>query len=112
MNCWSSCFEREELMSTGIGLGIGVPHVRLNSVDDLVLAFGICREPIIDYVTLDDEPVRLIAMIAVNAGQHAKHLRALSAVTGILKDKAIRTAVLAAETTDAAFELLTQGGKQ
>lgn len=104
--------QREALMSTGIGLGIGVPHVRLNSVDDLVVAFGICREPIVDYVSIDDEPIRLIAMIAVNAGQHAKHIRALSAVTGILKDKAIRTAILAAESTDAAYELLTQGGDQ
>jgi len=99
-------FQREELMSTGIGLGIGVPHVRLNSVDDLVVAFGICREPIIDYPSLDDLPIRLIAMIAANAGQHAKHIRALSTVTGVLKDKDTRTAVLASETTGTAYQLL------
>ena len=101
-------FQREELMSTGIGLGIGVPHVRLNSVDDLVVAFGICREAIVDYPSLDDLPVRLIAMIAANAGQHAKHIRALSTVTGVLKNEATRTAVLAAETTDRAYQLLTR----
>ena len=101
-------FEREELMSTGIGLGIGVPHVRLNSVDDLVVAFGICREAIVDYQSLDDHPIRLIAMIAANAGQHAKHIRALSTVTGVLKDEATRIAVLAAETTDRAYQLLTR----
>ena len=101
-------FQREELMSTGIGLGIGVPHVRLNSVDDLVVAFGICREPIIDYPSLDDLPIRLIAMIAANADQHAKHIRVLSTVAGVLKDQATRTAVLAAETTDKAYQLLTR----
>jgi PTS system nitrogen regulatory IIA component len=101
-------FQREELMSTGIGLGIGVPHVRLNSVDDLVVAFGICSKPIIDYSSLDDLPIRLIAMIAANAGQHAKHIRALSTVTGVLKDEATRTAVLAAETTERAYQLLTR----
>jgi PTS system nitrogen regulatory IIA component len=101
-------FQREELMSTGIGLGIGVPHVRLNSVDDLVVAFGICRQDIIDYPSLDDLPIRLIAMIAANAGQHAKHIRALSTVTGILKNPAMRVAVLAAETTEAAYQLLTR----
>ena len=105
-------FQREELMSTGIGMGIGVPHVRLNTVDDLVVAFGICREPVVDYTSLDDEPIRLIAMIAVNSDQHAKHIRALSAVTGILKDKAIRMAVLAAESPDQAYDLLTQGERQ
>ncbi len=101
-------FQREELMSTGIGLGIGVPHVRLNSVDDLVMAFGICRTAIIGYPSLDDRPIRLIAMIAANAGQHAKHIRALSTVTGVLKDETTRTAVLAAETTFEAYELLTR----
>lgn len=105
-------FQREELMSTGIGLGIGVPHVRLNSVDDLVVAFGICREPIIDYASLDDAPIRIIAMMAVNSGQHAKHIRALSTVTGILKDKATRLAVLAATTTEEIYQLLTQGERQ
>ena len=101
-------FQREELMSTGIGLGIGVPHVRLNSVDDLVMAFGICRTAIIDYPSLDDRPIRLIAMIAANADQHAKHIRALSTVTGVLKNETTRTAVLAAETTFEAYELLTR----
>jgi PTS system nitrogen regulatory IIA component len=101
-------FQREELMSTGIGLGIGVPHVRLNSVDDLLVSFGICREAIIDYPSLDDLPIRLIAMIAANTGQHAKHIRALSTVTGVLKNEATRTAVLAADTADEAYDLLTR----
>ena len=105
-------FQREELMSTGIGLGIGVPHVRLNSVDDLVIAFGVCRNPIVDYSSLDDEPIRLIAMIAVNSDQHAKHIRALSSVTGVLKDKDVRMAILAAESSDQVYDLLTQGGRQ
>jgi len=104
--------QREELMSTGIGLGIGVPHVRSNSVDDLVMAFGICREAIIDYASLDNEPIRLIAMIAVNSGQHAKHIRALSTVTGVLKDKSTRLAVLAADSTEKVYQLLTQGERQ
>lgn len=34
-------FAREELMSTGIGMGIAVPHVRSVHVKDLVMAVGI-----------------------------------------------------------------------
>jgi hypothetical protein len=34
-------FEREEMMSTGIGLGLGVPHVRLPGVRNLAMAVGI-----------------------------------------------------------------------
>ena len=37
---------REELMSTGIGFGVGVPHVRIDSVSDLVMAVAVCRKPV------------------------------------------------------------------
>ena len=40
--------KREELMSTAIGRGIAIPHVRLSSVTDLVMSVGICKNPIID----------------------------------------------------------------
>ena len=56
--------KREELMSTAIGKGIAIPHVRLSSVTDLVMAVGICKTPINDYQTIDDEPVKLLFMIA------------------------------------------------
>ena len=35
--------KREELMSTAIGRGIAIPHVRLSSVTDLVMSVGICK---------------------------------------------------------------------
>ncbi len=38
--------KREELMSTAIGRGIAIPHVRLSSVTDLVMAVGVCKKPI------------------------------------------------------------------
>ena len=53
--------KREELMSTAIGRGIAIPHVRLSSVTDLVMAVGVCKKPIADFQTLDDQPVNLFA---------------------------------------------------
>ena len=44
----SEILRREELMSTAIGRGIAIPHVRLSSVTDLVVAVGISRCDIID----------------------------------------------------------------
>jgi PTS system nitrogen regulatory IIA component len=45
---------REELMSTAIGRGIAIPHVRLHSVTDLVVSVGISRVDIADFNPLDD----------------------------------------------------------
>ncbi|HRZ65033.1 MAG TPA: helix-turn-helix domain-containing protein, partial [Spirochaetia bacterium] len=50
---------REELMSTAIGRGIAIPHVRLSSVTDLVVSVGVSQCDIIDFQSLDDQPVRL-----------------------------------------------------
>jgi len=98
---------REELMSTGIGLGLGVPHVRLNSVDDIVMAVGVCRAPIEDYDSLDGQPVRLVFMIAAHTDQHAKHIKLLSALSQCLKDEAVREMICAAETPEQVFAILS-----
>jgi len=98
---------RESLLSTGLGLGIGVPHTRLESITDMVVAVGWCRHPLLDYVGLDGGPVELILMIAASPNQHAEYLRLLASVTARLKNDEFRRAVLTAENTEAAFRLLT-----
>jgi PTS system nitrogen regulatory IIA component len=100
-------FRREELMSTGIGFGVGVPHVRLASVDDLVLALGIARQPIADYASLDTVPVQILCMVAAGSAQHPQYIRALSAISTRLKDEAIREALIAAPHAAAAYQLFT-----
>lgn len=100
-------FEREALMSTGIGFGIGVPHVRLASVADLVVAVGINRRELADYVSLDESPVQIIFMVAARDDQHAPYLKTLAAISTLMKSPGFREALLAAPDAPAAFELLT-----
>jgi PTS system nitrogen regulatory IIA component len=101
-------FEREDLMSTGIGFGVAVPHVRLASVTDLTMALGVSRQDITDYESLDGKPVRIICMVAAGQNQHAEYIRALAAVSSRLKDPPVRESILTAETEDAAFDMLTR----
>ena len=101
-------FNREKLMSTGIGLGVAVPHVRLASVKDLVMAVAVNRRDLTDYASLDEMPVRIICMVAARADQHAHYLRALAAVSAMLKDQAMRQALIAAGAPSAIHTLLTQ----
>jgi len=89
-------FRREELMSTGIGMGIAVPHVRLASVTGPVISAGICRNPIVDYQSLDGIPVHLIFMIAAGQDQHTEHLRLLSSLSLKLKCEKLRNALITA----------------
>ncbi len=98
--------KREELMSTAIGRGIAIPHVRLSSVTDLVMAVGLCKNDIIDFQTIDDVPVRLLFMIAAAYNQHAYYLQTLSFFSTKLKKTSLREGLLAAATPMEAYNLL------
>ena len=100
--------KREELMSTAIGRGIAIPHVRLSSVTDLVMSVGICKNDIIDYQSIDALPVRLLIMIAAAYNQHTYYLQTLSFFSSKLKEKALRDKLLDASTPEEAYALLTQ----
>ncbi len=100
-------FSRERLMSTGIGLGIGLPHVRLASVSDIVMAFGVSRKPFADYESLDREPVRIIAMIAAGENQHAEHLRLLSHISTRLKHPETRESLVEARDAEEIYRIIT-----
>jgi PTS system nitrogen regulatory IIA component len=104
---------REELMSTAIGRGIAIPHVRLQSITDLVVSVGISRVNIVDFNPLDDEPVRLLFMIVAAFNQHASYLQTLSFFSSRLKNKDLRDSLIQAQTADEVFSLLTiTGGKE
>ena len=102
--------KREELMSTAIGRGIAIPHIRLPSVTDLVVSVGISNVDIIDFHPLDDEPVRLVFMIAAAYNQHANYLQTLSYFSARLKNPALRDSLLRASDAAEAYGLLSPDG--
>ena len=104
----SEILRREELMSTAIGRGIAIPHVRLSSVTDLVVSVGLSQCDIIDFQSLDDVPVRLLFMIAAAYNQHAYYLQTLSFFSSKLKSGDLRTSLLAAKTPGEVYELLVK----
>lgn len=100
--------KREELMSTAIGRGIAIPHVRLSSVTDLVMSVGISKCDIIDFQTIDDVPVRILFMIAAAYNQHAYYLQTLSFFSSKIKNKELREALLNVNDPMEAYKLLTE----
>jgi len=101
-------FKREELMSTAIGRGIAIPHIRLQSITDLVVSVGISRVDITDFNPLDDEPVRLVFMIAAAYNQHTEYLQTLSYFSARLKNRILRDSLTNAKTENEVYKLLTE----
>ena len=102
-------WEREKLMSTGIGLGIGIPHVRIGSVRDITVSIAVNKVDIIDYQTLDDIPVRIVIMVAAAQNQHAEYLKLLSSISKLLKDETFRTNLLMQDDPLKIYNQLTKG---
>ena len=58
----SAIIDRESKLSTGIGLGIAVPHCRSDKVRNIIIAVMLLT-PGIEYNSVDGQPVRLIFLI-------------------------------------------------
>jgi PTS system nitrogen regulatory IIA component len=100
-------FYREQLMSTGIGLGIAVPHARIKGIKDLVMAVGVCREGIYDYETIDNIPVKIVVLIVAGEGQHKAYIRVLSLMVTKLKKVETREKILEAKDEEEIYKILT-----
>ena len=98
-------FEREGIMSTGIGLGIAVPHAKIASVRDFVVVIGRAREGI-DFNALDQRPVRIIVLIAGPHREQQRYLEILASVTLRLKSAEVRERFLDAEGPETLIEVL------
>ncbi len=85
-------FKREEVLATGIGNGIGVPHVRSIQVREPVAALTVLRKPV-DYGSMDGKPVNIIIMIGMPDGANELYLKYLSKISLKFQNEQVRTAV-------------------
>lgn len=74
---------REQLMSTGVGNSVAIPHGKTNAVKSLVAAFGRCTEPV-DYDALDGQPVSLVFLLVGPEDAAGPHIKALSRISRLL----------------------------
>lgn len=90
-------FEREKIMSTGVGNGFAIPHGKTDAVLDIVAAFAITEEPI-DYESLDEQPVRLIFLLVGKDSMVGAHIKLLSRISRLMNKEDFRNKLLAAKT--------------
>jgi len=97
--------EREKIVSTGIGMGVAVPHAKLLGYTDFFIAIGIQAKKGIEWNALDGEPVHLIFMIGGPDQQQTRYLHILSSLTTAIKDPERRKKLLKATTPKQVIDL-------
>ncbi|WP_127836907.1 PTS sugar transporter subunit IIA [Clostridium prolinivorans] len=89
--------KREEEFSTGIGMGIAIPHGKSSAVKEASIVFGRSNKGI-DYDSMDGKPAHLFFLIAVPEESSDLHLRALSEISRKLMHNDVREQLFKAET--------------
>jgi PTS system nitrogen regulatory IIA component len=102
---YDAILEREKIVSTGIGLGIAIPHAKLQGYQDFFIAIGIQGKRGIEWNSLDGSPVRLIFMIGGPESKQTEYLKILSHLTMAIKSEERRKQLLKAVTPEAVMEL-------
>ena len=97
-------FEREKIMTTGVGKGFAVPHGKTDAVTDIVAAFAITKKPI-DYDSLDGEPVRLIFLLVGRDNMVGPHIKLLSRISKLMNDNNFRDKLINAKDPKEVVEL-------
>jgi len=59
---YDAIVERERIVSTGIGMGVAIPHAKLSPYKDFFIAIGVLQRGV-EWKALDHAPVRLVFMI-------------------------------------------------
>jgi fructose-specific phosphotransferase system IIA component len=92
-----SIFEREEIMSTGVGNGFAIPHGKTDAVSDIVAAFAVTAEPI-DYQSLDEKPVRLVFLLVGKDNMVGPHIKLLSRISRLMNKEEFRNRLIEMKT--------------
>lgn len=103
-------FEREKLVSTGVGKGFAIPHGKTDSISDVVAAFAITKEPI-DFDSIDGEPVRFIFLLIGKENLLNTHIKLLSRISRLMNKDEFREKLLDAKSPEEVLEIFKEEEK-
>ncbi len=84
-------WKRERMMTTGVGNGLGLPHIRVGNIPEPVILIGVCTNPITDYQSQDDQPVTVVVFIVAADSDQEAYLQLLGSVSRKMRSSALIT---------------------
>lgn len=102
-----AAMERERLGSTGVGTGVALPHARLDGIERVHAVFARLETPL-DYDSIDERPVDLVALLIAPSEAGGAHLRALAKVSRTLRRADMRQRLRAAPNAESLFTILIE----
>ncbi|MDW8465558.1 MAG: PTS sugar transporter subunit IIA [Chloroherpetonaceae bacterium] len=100
----SDVLKREKEMTTGIGKNVALPHAKTSAVSAPLLAFAVLKKEV-EFAAIDDEPVKLVFLLATPEQMLTQHLKLLSRISRVVGSDAMREKLMRAESPAEVVEL-------
>ena len=106
-------WKREQMMTTGIGGMLALPHIRTNDILHPYVIVGVTESPIADYQSQDDQPVRVIVFTVAPDEDSDAYLRLLGSISRKLRNsELVESLIMAMPNTAKIFETIQSECKE
>ncbi len=99
--------QREEIMSTGIGHGIAIPHGKSEYVKELGGVLGI-KSAGVEFDSLDGQPTFIFFLLVSPMDVSGPHIKALARISRLLKGEDFRRRLIACPDKETAIKILEE----
>lgn len=86
-------FERESIMSTGVGKGLAIPHGKVELIKHSYASFAILANPV-EYESIDGNPVQLVFLLVGPESESSRHIKLLSHISRLMIHASFRETLL------------------
>jgi len=100
-------WEREKIISTGIGLGLAIPHARRGIIKDFVGAVVLIKKGV-EWKSIDDKDVNLAFMVGSPLDTYKEYFQLLAQTVLLWKDEHKRRKILSSKTKEELFSILKE----
>lgn len=97
-------FEREEIMSTGVGKGLAIPHGKASGIKDNYAAFALLTSPV-EYEAIDSQPVTMVFLLVGPQSSNSFHIKMLSRISRLMNNSEFRKELNDCETAEEILEV-------
>lgn len=104
---YQAVLEREKIMTTGVGNGIGIPHCKHSSCPNFAVALGIQSKGI-NFESIDKKKVKIIFLLVGPENNPGMHIKLLSRISRLMSNDELRTSLLKSKTAKKILELINE----
>ena len=99
--------DREQLGSTGIGEGIGIPHGKVKGLESMIIGFGLSKRGV-EFDSIDNKPTNLFFTLITPDQSTGLHLKLLARISRLLKNDSFRDSLLNASSQEEILNLIKE----